>query len=88
MLRGATDPQAAQEMSRGAAQAASQRLTLPGPTNIMRNQQDIANWQRLQALKEKAEFARRGAVPGMLSPVAGDIADEFNERFGNSYGPR
>ena len=67
-------------MSRGAAEAASKRLTLPGEGQIMANQKDMAAWQRLQRLKEKAEAARRGAVPGLLNPLA--------EGAANQYGPQ
>jgi len=76
-LRGQPDAKAAREMSRGAAEGASKRLTLPGPEQIMKNQADMAAWQKLQALKEKAEFARRGAVPGLLNPQAGELANQY-----------
>lgn len=79
-LRGQPDAKAAREMSRGAAEAASKRLTLPGEGQIMANQKDMAAWQRLQRLKEKAEAARRGAVPGLLNPLA--------EGAANQYGPQ
>ena len=72
VLSGGADPNATRAMSQGAAEAASPRLTLPGPENIMKNQKDIAAWQRLQSLKDKAEYGRRGSVPGLLNPVAGD----------------
>ena len=79
-LRGQPDAKAAREMSRGAAEAASKRLTLPGPGQIMSNQADMASWQRLQRLKEAAETARRGSVPGLLNPLAQDAT--------NQYGPQ
>ena len=79
-LRGQPDAKAAREMSRGAAEAASKRLTLPGPGQIMSNQADMASWQRLQRLKDAAETARRGSVPGLLNPLAQDAT--------NQYGPQ
>jgi len=76
-LRGQPDAKAAREMSRGAAEAASKRLTLPGPNQIMSNQADMAAWQKLQALKEKAQAARRGSVPGLLNPLAQGAANQY-----------
>ena len=69
--------QAAQEMSRGAAEAASQRLTLPGPEQITTNLSDMAAWEKLQRMKQRAEAARRGAVPGLISPYAGELSNQF-----------
>lgn len=69
--------QAAQEMSRGAAEAASQRLTLPGPDQITTNLSDMAAWEKLQRMKQRAEAARRGAVPGLISPYAGELSNQF-----------
>ena len=71
------DAQSTEDISRGAAEALSPRLTLPGEDQIMRNQADIAAWEKLQRLKEKAQAARRGAVPGMLSPSAQPLSDEY-----------
>ena len=67
-------------MSRSAAEAASKRLTLPGPGQIMANQADMAKWQKLKRLQEAAEAARRGSVPGLLNPLAQGGA--------NQYGPQ
>jgi len=72
------NPQANQDLSRGAAEAASQRLTLPGPEQIMKNQADMAAWQKLQRLKEAAQAARRGAVPGLINPAAQDATNQYN----------
>ena len=80
-LRGQPDAKAAREMSRGAAEAASKRLTLPGPNQIMSNQADMAAWQKLQALKEKAETARRGSVPGLLNPLAQGAANQYGPQY-------
>jgi len=66
------NPQANQDLSRGAAEAASKRLTLPGPDQIMKNQADMAAWQKLQRLKEAAQTTRRGADPGLINPAAQD----------------
>ena len=72
--------QAAEDMSRGAAEALAPRLTLPGESQIMKNQADIAAWEKLQRLKEKAEATRRGAVPGMLSPMAQPLSDQYGPK--------
>jgi len=76
-LRTQPNTQAAEEMSRGAAEALTPRLTLPGPNQIMSNQADMAAWQKLQALKEKAQAARRGSVPGLLNPLAQGAANQY-----------
>ena len=72
------NPQANQDLSRGAAEAASKRLTLPGPDQIMKNQADMAAWQKLQRLKEAAQAARRGAVPSLINPGAQDVSNQYN----------
>jgi len=76
-LRAQSNTQASEEMSRGAAEALTPRLTLPGPNQIMSNQADMAAWQKLQALKEKAQAARRGSVPGLLNPLAQGAANQY-----------
>jgi hypothetical protein len=43
----------------------------------MSNQADMAAWQRLQRLKEAAETARRGTVPGLLNPLAQGAANQY-----------
>ena len=69
--------QAAQDMSRGASEAASQRLTLPGPDQIQTNLSDMDAWEKLQRMKHKAEATRRGAVPGLISPYAEELSGQF-----------
>jgi len=69
--------QATQDMSRGAAEAASQRLTLPGPDQIKTNLSDMDAWEKLQRMKQRAEATRRGAVPGLISPYAGELSNQF-----------
>ena len=73
----APDTQSTEEMSRGAAEALTPRLTLPGGDQIMKNQADIVAWEKLQRMKERAQAARRGAVPGMLSPMAQPLSDQY-----------
>jgi hypothetical protein len=70
--RGARKSQLA-DIDRGAAQANAQRLTLPGRGSIMQNQADMQAWQQLQLLKDKTQGGRRGVVPGLLNPAAGEI---------------
>jgi hypothetical protein len=79
-LRAQPNTQAAEELSRGAAEALTPRLTLPGPEQIMKNQADMAAWQKLQALKEKAQAARRGSVPGLLNPLAQGAANQYGNQ--------
>ena len=76
-LRAQPNTQAAEEISRGAAEALTPRLTLPGTNQIMTNQTDMAAWQKLKAMQERAQAARRGSVPGFLNPLAQGAADQY-----------
>jgi hypothetical protein len=43
----------------------------------MTNQADMAAWQKLKAMQERAQAARRGSVPGFLNPLAQGAADQY-----------